>query len=74
MPITLITQLLVSFGPSAFNIIRELIQIWSKPTLTLQEVQAFCDRAQKSYNDYVNEARAAPASNLIPTVSKLPGF
>lgn len=53
----IIAQLIVTFGPQALIWIRELATIWGKDTLTPAEVIAFCDRAQKSYDTYIAEAR-----------------
>lgn len=55
----LIAQLIIALGPVALQLIPQLAAIWSKPTLTLEEVNAFCAKAQKSYDDYIAEAKAS---------------
>lgn len=52
----MIAQLIVAFGPSAIQLIQELVQIWSKE-MTPEEVVAFCNRAQKGYDSYIEEAK-----------------
>lgn len=54
-----IAQLLVQFGPAAFDLIRNLTTIFTKETLTVEEVLAFCDKSQKSYDTYISEAQQA---------------
>lgn len=52
-----IAQLILLFGPKAFDLIEKLVAIWSKP-LTTDEVLAITALARKSYQDYINEAQA----------------
>jgi hypothetical protein len=65
MSAALIAQLLAQFGPAAFSLIKELAAIWSKPSLTVEEVVLFCDKAKKSYDDYVSEARATALKPVV---------
>jgi hypothetical protein len=51
-----IAQLIIAFGPSAIQLIQELVQIWNKE-LTPDEVVAFCNKAQKGYDTYIEEAK-----------------
>lgn len=51
--------LLLLFGPGAIQLIQQLVALWSKPALTVDEVMALCATAQKSYDQYLAEARAA---------------
>lgn len=55
----IIAQLIIAFGPQALIWIRELATIWGKDSLTKEEVLSFCDRAEKSYDQYIAEARGA---------------
>lgn len=54
----MIAQLLITFGPGAISLIDELIQVWDKPALTVDEVKSICSVAQKSYDAYITEAKA----------------
>jgi len=53
----MIVNLLTQFGPAAIGMIRDLADVWSKPELTPDEVRTFCDRAEKSYDQYIAEAK-----------------
>lgn len=53
----LIAQLLAQFGPAAFGLLKSLAEIWTKPSLTPEEVKAFCDMSKKSYDSYIDEAK-----------------
>ena len=53
---SIIAQLIIAYGPKAFELIKDLRQIWTKE-LTLEEVNAFCDRHKKSYDEYIAEAK-----------------
>lgn len=53
---TLIAQLVIALGPTALQLIQDLIAVWSKPTLTPEEVNTICAKAQKSYDQYIAEA------------------
>lgn len=59
MSAAIITQLLLAFGPGAIALIEKLVAVWNKPTLTTEEVLDICATAQKSYDAYIAEARAA---------------
>lgn len=56
MSATLIAQLIIALGPPALQLVKELAAVWDRPTLTLEEVNAICDRSQKSYDEYIQEA------------------
>lgn len=58
MTAQLIAQLVVALGPGALQFIVELAKVWEKPELTPEEVVAMCAPAQKSYEEYIAEARA----------------
>lgn len=55
----MITTLLIQFGPAAITLIQQLVAVWDKPSLTLDEVNALCATAQKSYDSYRADAKAA---------------
>lgn len=55
----LIAQLIIALGPPAFQLIQDLMAVWSVPTLTLDQVMAITSKAQKSYDDYIAQAKAA---------------
>jgi hypothetical protein len=56
MNAAMIAQLLIQFGPGAISLIQQLISIWEKPALTIEEVTKICAVAQKSYDDYIAES------------------
>jgi hypothetical protein len=58
MNAALIAQLIVALGPTALQLIQDLVAVWDKPALTLDEIKSICDKAQKSYDDYIKEAQA----------------
>ena len=58
----MIVSLIIALGPTALDLIQKLAAIWSKPSLTVDEVVALCAPAKKSYDEYIAEAKAA----LIP--------
>ncbi len=58
MTAAMIAQLLVAFGPGAIGLIQDLVAVWKRAELTPEEVLGICDRAQKSYDAYIAEARA----------------
>lgn len=58
MNAALIAQLIIALGPVALKLIPELAGLWQKGALTVEEVTAFCARSQKSYDDYIAEAKA----------------
>ncbi len=53
----LIAQIIAQYGPAAIGLIKDLASMWSKPTLTPEEVLAFCGRAEKSYESYLADAK-----------------
>ena len=57
MPPAIIAQLIIALGPSALTLIQELAAVWTKPTLTLDEVMGICGRASKSYDAYIAAAK-----------------
>lgn len=59
MSAAMIAQLLVTFGPQAVELIEKLVALWGKPELTPEEVREITSLADKSYADYIAEARAA---------------
>ena len=67
---TLIARLVIALGPAALGLIQDLIAVWSKPALTPAEVTAMCAKAQKSYDAYIAEAKAA--LNPAPTPTTTP--
>ena len=60
----MIVNLIIALGPTALELIQKLAAIWSKPSLTVDEVVALCAPAKKSYDEYIAEAKAA----LIPSI------
>ena len=54
----MIAQLVIQLGPTAFQFIQDLMGVWSKPELTLEEVNKIVQKAEKSYQTYLDEARA----------------
>ena len=62
MTAAMIAQLVIALGPTALRFIGDLMAVWTKPELTPEEVMSICVRAQKSYEDYILEARAKPVS------------
>jgi hypothetical protein len=58
MPPLVIAQLIIALGPSAFSLIESLIAVWSKPTLTVDEVLAITKVARTSYDEYIAKAQA----------------
>ena len=60
-PITIAT-LLAKFGPAAFDLIRNLASIFTKEKLTPEEVVEFCNKSQKSYDQYIEEAKQTKLS------------
>jgi len=53
----MIMQLVIQLGPPAFQLIQDLIAVWHKPDLTPEEVKAIVEKSQKSYDEYIAEAR-----------------
>lgn len=58
MTALMIAQLIIQLGPTALNLIQDLSAVWHKPELTPEEVATICGKAQKSYDQYIAEARA----------------
>ena len=59
MNAALIVQLLITFGPQAIDLIEKLVALWSKPTLTVEEVLSITALARKSYDQGLAAAKAA---------------
>lgn len=57
MSAAIIAQLIIALGPPAFKVIQQLVAAWNKPEMTVEEVVAFCNLSQKSYDEYIEEAR-----------------
>lgn len=55
----MIAQLVILLGPSALQLIQDLVAVWNKPSLTPEEVATICAKAQKSYDSYIADAKAA---------------
>lgn len=52
-----IAQLIIALGPPALDLIADLSRVWNQE-LTPDQVLEICNRSQKSYDQYVAEARA----------------
>ena len=57
MTASIIAQLIIQLGPVALQLVQDLANVWGKE-LTPAEVAAICSKAQKSYADYIAEAKA----------------
>jgi hypothetical protein len=68
MSAALIAQLIITLGPTALGLINDLVKVWNKPELSLEEIKTIVDKAQKSYDEYIAEAKATTVSLLTPTV------
>jgi hypothetical protein len=55
----MIAQLVIMLGPPALQLAQDLVALWNKPSLTPEEVATVCAKAQKSYAEYIAEAKAA---------------
>ena len=64
MSAALIAQLIIQLGPAAIQLIQDLVAVWSKPTLSPDEVKTICDRAQKSYDQYIADAKAVAQGRI----------
>jgi len=53
---SIIAQLIIALGPSALGLIQDLANVWNKE-LTVEEVIALCKKSEKSYDDYIAEAK-----------------
>ncbi len=58
MPPAIVAQLLISLGVSALELIPKLAALWTKPTLTPDEILELCAPAKKTYDQGLAEARA----------------
>lgn len=65
MTAAMIAQLLIAFGPQAIELIQKLVELWSRPSLTVDEVNSICAIASKSYDQYIAEAKN-PAFSPVP--------
>jgi hypothetical protein len=52
-----LAQLLIMFGPTALKWIKDLAAVWTT-TLTTDQVITYCNLAEKSYDEYIAEAKA----------------
>ncbi len=59
MSAAIIAQLIIALGPSALGLIQDLAAVWTKPVLTSDEVLTICKKSQKSYDDYIAEAKTS---------------
>ena len=59
MTAAVIAQLIITLGPPALDLIPKLADLWQKQQLTAEEVADICAPAKKSYDQYIEEARAA---------------
>lgn len=66
MTAAVIANLIIALGPPALQLIQDLISVWNKPELSVEEVTAICNKAQKSYDDYIAEAKASPKPPVAP--------
>lgn len=57
MPAPVLAQLLITFGPKAIDLIKQLAAVWSKPSLSVEEVIKYCDLAKKTYDEYIADAK-----------------
>lgn len=58
MSAAMVAQLLIAFGPGAIDLIKQLVTLWQKPSLSVDEVNNLCNLAKKSYDDYMAAAKA----------------
>jgi hypothetical protein len=54
----IIAQLIIALGPPALGLVKDLAAIWHKDILTPEEVNTIVDKNQKSYDEYIAEAKA----------------
>lgn len=52
-----IALLLIKFGPIAFDLIEDLVKVWSKD-MSPAELQAFVAKHRRTYDQYIAEERA----------------
>ncbi len=65
MSAALIAQLIIALGPPALQLIQDLVAVWNKPSLTLDEVNTICNKAQKSYDSYIADAKASSSPPVV---------
>jgi hypothetical protein len=53
----IIAQLIIALGPVALKLIPEIAKLWST-SITPEQVNTYCATWQKSYDEYIAEARA----------------
>lgn len=53
----ILAQLIIALGPVALKLAPELVKVWST-SLTVEQVNAYCNLAQKGYDEYIAEAQA----------------
>jgi hypothetical protein len=58
MTAAMIASLLIQFGPPAIQLIQQLVAVWNTPSLSVDQVNTICVTAQKSYDDYIAQAKA----------------
>jgi len=59
MSAAIITQLILTLGPTALELIPKLSAVWHKDSLTLDEVNQLCAVSQTSYEKYRADAKSA---------------
>jgi len=59
-----IAELLIRLGPIAFDLIEDLVAVWSKE-MTPAEVKAFVAEHRKSYDDYIAAERESRQSGSV---------
>jgi hypothetical protein len=57
-----IAQLVIALGPVALELIPKLAALWTKESLSAEEITALCAPAKKSYDQYIVEARTRMAA------------
>jgi hypothetical protein len=55
----LIAQLILALGPVALELIPKLQKLWTKPSLTDQEVIDLCEPTKIAYDEYIATERAS---------------
>jgi glycyl-tRNA synthetase (class II) len=53
----LIAQLVLQLGPIGLELAQKLAAVWSKPSLTPDEVMNICNPVLKSYDAYIQAAK-----------------
>ena len=54
----MIAQLVIALGPGAIQFIQQLVQLWNKPSLTVDEVNSLCAACGTSFDQYIAQAKA----------------